>query len=93
MIKFRNVGPHNIDAFQPAGGSRSQFVERGAVVEVPGTLVTSRTKPKGDEPAPSPLPDDAYIVEHNGEERAWPHAQWELVDDKPAAQAAPKKEN
>lgn len=92
MLKFRNVGPYDIDAFRPEGEAQSRFVEKGGTVEVPGTVVTSRSAKK-DEPAPEPLPDDAYIVEHNGEERAWPKSQWELVNDKPAAVAAPKKES
>lgn len=63
-------------------------VEPGGLVEVPGDLVTVRPKPKDDEPAPPPIPDDAYLVANNGVERAWPKAVWELAD-KPAAPAAP----
>lgn len=66
-------------------------VEPGQVVDVPGQLVTSRPTPKKDEPAPEPLPDDAYLVVHGGEERAWPHALWESVDDKPAPPAVKEK--
>lgn len=62
--------PGALDAFE---------VEPGQVVDVPGQLVTSRD-PKAEEP----LPSDAYIVANGDEERAWPHALWESVDDKPA---------
>ncbi len=72
-------------------GSQDAFeVEPGQVVDVPGQLVTSREAKKG-EPAPEPLPDDAYIVLNGDEERAWPHAVWESIDDKPAAPAAKEK--
>lgn len=81
MPKFRNISPGDLVAFHPEGHPQARFVERGEVLEVPGSLVKSRPKPKDDEPAPEPLPDDAYIVAHNGEERAWPHAQWELVEE------------
>lgn len=66
-------------------------VAPGATIEVPGVLITSRPTPKDDEPAPPPLPDDAYIVEDRGEERAWAHALWELAEDKPAKAAAVKE--
>lgn len=72
--------PGTLDAFE---------VEPGQVVDVPGKLVTSRESKKG-EPV-EPLPSDAYLVVHGDEERAWPHALWESVDDKPAAPAAKEK--
>jgi len=59
-------------------------VEPGQVVDIPGRLITSRETKKGD-PEPNPLPDDAYVVANGDDERAWPHALWESVDDKPAA--------
>lgn len=93
MPKFKNVGSHDVDAFRPAGDRESRFVAVGEVVEVPGVLVTKRPEPKKDEPAPAPLPADAYTVEHDGEERLWPKALWELVEDKPAAKPASVKEN
>jgi hypothetical protein len=64
-------------------------VEPGQVVDVPGQLVTSRDGKKGE--AVEPLPSDAYLVVHGGDERAWPHALWESVDDKPAAPAVKEK--
>lgn len=65
-------------------------VAPGMTVEVAGEVVTSRA-PDSDLP---PLPDDAYIVANGGEEKAWPHALWGLVEDKPAAKQAPAvKEN
>jgi hypothetical protein len=81
--QFRNIGPGDVQVGRPEGHPESHLVEHGKTVDVPGTLVKSRPKPKDDEPPPEPLPDDAYIVEHNGEERAWSHAWWELVEDKP----------
>lgn len=93
MPKFRLRPDHpDVDLFQPAGGLDSIRVESGKTIEVPGVLVTSRPEPKeDDEPAPPPLPDDAYIVATNGEERTWPHAVWELVEDKPAVPAKVKE--
>lgn len=69
--------PNAADAFE---------VEPGRVIDVPGRLVTSR-----DATAEEPLPSDAYIVVNDAEERAWPHALWEYVDDKPAAPAVKEK--
>lgn len=68
-------------------GSPDAFeVEPGKTVDVPGQIVTSR-----DAKADEPLPSDAYIVVNGDEERAWPHALWESVDDKPAAPAVKEK--
>lgn len=87
MLKFKNVSGSRVDVWRPAelGG---QGVDDGAVLEVDGELVESRPKPKDDQPAAPPLPEDAYIVVRNGEERAWPKAVWDLVTDKPAAKTA-----
>lgn len=93
MLRFRLLGDQPIDLYHPAGHGNSLRVDVGAVVEVAGQLVTSRPVPKKDEPEPVPLPEDAYIVVNNGEEKAWPHALWELEQDKPAAKAAAVKEN
>lgn len=93
MLRFRLLADHPVDLYHPAGHGNSLRVDAGATVEVAGELVTSRPKPKGDEPEPAPLPEDAYIVALNGEEKAWPHALWELETDKPAAKAAAVKEN
>lgn len=90
MPKFKNISGSDMEAI----ATERRPVAAGDIFEVPGRVVTSRPAPKKDEPAPEPLPDDAYLVEHNGQERAWPHAVWELVDDKadkPVAKA--DKEN
>lgn len=92
MPRFRLRSDHGpVDLFQPAGGPDSFRIEPGEEVNVPGDLLTSRPTPKKNEPEPPPLPDDAFIVTHGGEEHAWPKAVWELAD-KPAAPAAPVKE-
>jgi hypothetical protein len=69
-----------VSLFRPSGESGAMNVEHGKDIEAPGELVEEI--------------DDAYIVEHNGERKAWPKATWELpkgtkpkVDDKPAAKA------
>lgn len=93
MLRFRLRADHPMDIYRPAGQGGSLRVEAGAEIEVAGALVTARPKPKDDEPEPTPLPEDAYIVSLDGEEKAWPHALWELVEDKPAAKAAAVKEN
>lgn len=92
MLKMKLKVDYPVTLFSPRG-YESLTVEPGNTVDVPGDLVTSRPAPKKDEPEPTPLPDDAYIVVNNGEEKAWPHALWVLVDDKPAAKAAAVKEN
>lgn len=92
MPKFTLKVDHSVTLFSPRGNG-SMVVEPGSEIDVPGELVTSR--PKDSDLAP--LPDDAYIVLNNGEEKAWPHASWELVDDKPKktepAKAPAVKEN
>lgn len=94
MLKFKNVSGVELAVFKPEGDPAARSVEPSAVLDVPGELVTSRPEPKDDEPAPEPLPEDAYVVVHAGEERAWPHAVWELVGDKPKTAAKPAdKEN
>lgn len=92
MPKFTLKLDHpSVTLFSPRGYG-SMVVEPGAEVDVPGVLVTSRPEPKDDEAPPAPLPDDAYIVAINGEEKAWPHALWELVGDKtPAKKTEPVK--
>jgi len=89
--KFKNISGGDIEAIK----TQMRPVDAGEVIEVTGTLVMSRPKPKDGEPEPAPIPEDAYLVDNDGEERAWPHATWELVDDKPAAKADVKadKEN
>jgi hypothetical protein len=83
VLKFKNVSGGDVEAIR----TERRPVDAGEVIEVPGRLVTSRPKPKDGEPEPEPLPEDAYLVDNDGEERAWPHATWELVEDKPAAKA------
>lgn len=93
VLKFKNKSGSRVDVYRPAElGGRG--LDHGEVIEVEGRIVASRPAPKKGEPKPSPIPDDAYLVEHNGEERAWPHAVWELVDDKAkTADAKADKEN
>lgn len=93
MLRFRLLGDQPIDLYRPAGHGDSLRVEPGQTVDVPGDLVTSRPAPKKDEEPLPPLPEDAYLVSLNGEEAAWAHALWELVEDKPAAKTAAVKEN
>jgi len=94
MPKFKLHADHPaVDLYRPAIFAESFRVEPGDTIEIPGELVTSRPEPKKDEPVLPPLPEDAYIVVNHGEEKAWPHAVWELVTDKPAAKAPAVKEN
>lgn len=84
MLKFKNKSGTSLDVWRPAElGGRT--VKANDTIEIEGELVESRPAPKDDEPAPEPIPEDAYLVAHNGEEKTWPHALWELVADKPAA--------
>jgi hypothetical protein len=90
VLTFKNVSGSDVEAI----ATERRPVAAGDTLEVQGRLVTSRPAPKKDELEPEPLPKDAYVVEHNGQERLWPRATWELVDDKagkPAAKA--DKEN
>lgn len=73
-----------ISLYQPAGGNESLPVEPGQTVDVSGQFITSRHAAKQGQPAPEPLPDDAYVFDIGGEERAWPKSTWELVEDKAA---------
>jgi len=82
MPKFTLKVDHAVTLFSPEGRPGAMLVEPGKEIDVPGELVTERPQPKKDE-TPAPLPEDAYIVVNNGEEKAWPHSVWELVDDKP----------
>ncbi len=92
MPRFRLRSDHGpIHLYQPAGGRDALPVEPGQVVDVPGQLVESRPEPKEDEPAPEPLPVDAYTMAVGDDERAWSKAMWELVVDKPAAPAVKEK--
>lgn len=92
MPKFTLNKDHPaVDLYQPEGHFDSFRVEPGQEVEVPGEVVTSR--PAQGEPGLPPLPDDAYIVVNNGEEKSWAHAVWDLVTDKPAVKAPAAKEN
>ncbi len=85
MPKFTLKVDHAVTLFSPEGRPGAMLVEPGKEIDVPGELVTSRPAPKEDEAPAAPLPDDAYIVALNGEEKAWPHSMWELVDNKPKA--------
>ncbi len=81
MLKLKNITGARVDVYRPAElGGRP--LDPDDVIEVEGRIVSSRPAPKKGEPTPPPIPDDAYLVEHNGTERAWPKALWELVDDK-----------
>lgn len=92
MLKFKNISGARVDVYRPAelGG---QPLDPNKVVEVEGRIVASRPAPKKGEPKPPPIPEDAYLVEHQGEERAWPHALWELIEDKKTADTKADKEN
>jgi len=95
MPRFRLRSDHApIDLYQPAGGPDSFQIEPGQDVDVPGELVTERPTRKKGESEPGPIPDDAYLVSHGGEETAWPHAVWEIADKPaaPASAASPVKE-
>lgn len=91
MPKLKNIGAAVVVGKPGSAGSFE--VDAGDVAEVPGRLVTSRDKDDN-----RPIPEDAYLVaDRDGDERAWPHAQWELVQDKKtdtkADKADPAKEN
>lgn len=90
MPRFRLLGDQPVDLYKPSGHGDSLRVEPGQTVDAPGSLVTSRPTPKKDEQPAPPLPDDAYTVVLNGEERLWPHATWELAEDKPTPKPAAK---
>ncbi len=87
VIKLKNISGADVEAIR----DERRPVEAGETIEVPGVLVTSRPAPKAGEPEPAPIPVDAYLVDNQGVERAWPHATWELVADKPAK--TPAKES
>jgi hypothetical protein len=89
VLKFKNVSGNELAVFKPEGDPTSRTVQSGDVLEVNGSVIASRPTPKNDEPAPPPLPEDAYLVEVDGDERAFPHALWELVGDKPKTAAKP----
>jgi hypothetical protein len=91
--KFKNVSGNELAVFKPEGDPQSRNVGPGDVLEIQGTLVTSRPAPKDDEPEPEPLPEDAYIVDVDGEEQAFPHALWELVEKPKTAAKPADKEN
>lgn len=94
MLKFKNVSGNELAVFKPEGDPQSRAIAAGNVLEVNGSVVSSRPEPKDDEPTPEPLPEDAYLVELDGDEKAFPHALWELVVDKPKTAAKPAdKEN
>jgi hypothetical protein len=90
MPKFTLKVDHSVTLFSPRGYG-SMVVEPEGEVDVPGVLVTSRPEPKEGEAPLAPLPDDAYIVVNNGEEKAWPHALWVLAGDKPVKKTEPVK--
>ena len=89
MLKFKNVSGAEVEAIR----DQRRPVGVDEVIEVPGVLVTSRQAPKDGEPEPGPIPDDAYLVDNQGVERAWPHATWELAEDKPKPNVKADKEN
>ena len=89
MLKFKNISGGDIEAIR----TERRPVAVDEVIEVPGRLVTARPKPKDGDPEPAPIPDDAYLVDNEGVERAWPHATWELVDDKAKPVVKADKEN
>lgn len=69
MLRFKN----KLDAvhhYRPGGEADSVFVENGQIVEAAGKVVDDS--------------GDAYVVDRDGEIRAWPKARWELENDKPA---------
>lgn len=88
MPKFTLKVDYPVTLGNPRSGESMNLVP-GETVEAPGDLVTSRPK-DSDRP---PLPGDAYIVVNNDVEKAWPHALWAVVEDKPAAKASAVKEN
>jgi hypothetical protein len=85
VLKFKNICGAEVEAIR----DERRPVAAGEVIEVPGVLVTSRPAPKDGEPEPGPGPDDAYLVDNQGVERAWPHATWELVVEKAKTAAKP----
>lgn len=74
MVKLKNTGAA-CSVYKPADGADALVVDHGEVCDAPGELVGESES------------GDAYLVEHNGETRAWPKARWELVQDKPKPRA------
>jgi hypothetical protein len=77
VLKFKNISGDTLEVrgLRPYD---STPVDANGFAEVDGTLVEERPPAKDGEPEPEPLPEDAYIVDLNGVERAWPKALWEL---------------
>jgi hypothetical protein len=81
VLKFKNISGSAVEAIR----DERRPVDVDETIEVSGVLVTSRPEPKEGDPESAPIPDDAYLVDNQGVERAWPRATWELVEDKPKA--------
>lgn len=79
MPRFTNVGPA-VHVYRPAGDTASLLVESGQIIEAAGDLAPEQ-------------PVDAYQVGEGDDARLWPHAQWSLVEDKPAKAVPATKEN
>lgn len=67
-MKLRNKGSDAVSMYRPVGDPGALTVEPGQEFEVPGTQVTEGA------------PDDAILVEHDGELRAYSTTRWEPVD-------------
>src|ERR1700733_9576669 len=72
MPRLRNISPHGLDVFAPAGEADTFHVEAGQEITVNGGLAAEQ-------------PTDAYQIGGGDEARLWPHSRWELVQDPPPA--------
>lgn len=78
MLKFKNVSGSELAVFKPEGDPQSRTVAPGGVLEVNGVLAVEDV-------------EDAYVVDVDGDKRAFPHALWELDKPKTAAKPADKE--
>lgn len=77
MLRFKN----KLDAchhYRPGGESESVPVDAGQVVETAGTVARET--------------DTAYVVDNNGQLRAWPKSRWKLEDKDPVLSPVKRKD-
>lgn len=77
-FKLKNISGAELVALAKPGHPDSMVVAVDAVIEIPGGLAKEQ-------------PEDAYLTDGD-DPRAWPHAVWELIEDKPATKATSVKE-
>jgi hypothetical protein len=72
MPRLRNISPHELDVFRPAGEADTFHVAAGQEITVNGDLAAEQ-------------PADAYQIGEGDDARLWPHSVWALVQDTPPA--------